>query len=235
VTIHIAMLQADPIHAGAQSLFVGGTTGDDKPIQVSPANGPGGGLTVRINGTVIGPSNGQPTVFHPTGRIVVYGQDGDDKIKVDAGITTSAWLYGGPGNDTLIGGTGADVLVGGSDDDMLEGGRGRDILLGGFGADELDGGRDDDFLIGDRYRQEHSEVALAAIRAEWTREDLSAADRRVHLRFGGGLNGPYLIDFNTVGGDGLSDTLTGGDGADWFFMVQVLDLITDLKDEDLRF
>ena len=80
-------------------------------------------------------------------RVVVYGLDGNDKLKVSGGTEVPAWLFGGGGDDDLDGGKGNDVLVGGAGDDKLKGFDGNDLLIGGIGADDLDGGKGADILV----------------------------------------------------------------------------------------
>jgi hypothetical protein len=43
------------------------------------------------------------------------------------------------------------------------------------------------------------------------------AGRVSDLSNGGGLNGQYLLNANTVHSDGLSNSLLGNGGLDWFF------------------
>src|SRR5207302_3563963 len=111
--------------------------GDDA-ITISPAAG--GKLQVSVNGVSLG-------TFAASGRLVVYGQAGDDDIQVAGSIANPAWLYGGGGNDRLKGGAGDDVLLGGDGDDLLVGGDGRDLMIGGRGADRLVGNAGDDILL----------------------------------------------------------------------------------------
>lgn len=59
-------------------------------------------------------------------RINIFGRGGYDTITVNAGLTASAFLDGGGGDDTLTGGGGADTLVGGTGNDTLAGGAGND-------------------------------------------------------------------------------------------------------------
>ena len=85
-------------------------------------------------------------------RIVVFGGDGRDHIKVHNSVgQIPAELFGGSGNDRLRGGNGHDVLVGGEGDDRLYGTDGRDLMIGGLGADQIFGDDDDDILIGGVY------------------------------------------------------------------------------------
>jgi Ca2+-binding RTX toxin-like protein len=112
-------------------LVIGGTTGSES-IAVTP--GPKDTVKARVGGVSLG-------TFSPTGKIVVYGQAGDDKIRVANRVGLPAWLYGGDGDDTLRGTGLADVLVGGA---------GNDVILAGAGIDDVDGGDGDDFLVGAR-------------------------------------------------------------------------------------
>src|SRR5207244_767321 len=100
------------------ALVVGGTTGDDR-IQFIKGVRPGYVLVI-INGKGQG-------VFRPTGRLIAYGQAGNDVIRVDARLGMATELYGGAGNDLLIGGRGPNLLVGGAGNDILIGNAGRDL------------------------------------------------------------------------------------------------------------
>src|SRR5258708_32709267 len=66
-----------------------------------------------------------------TGRIVVHGLSGNDKIAVSPKVTKSAWLFGDAGNDRLTGGGGNDLLVGGGGNDTLAAKAGANVLVGG--------------------------------------------------------------------------------------------------------
>jgi hypothetical protein len=131
VTIKVVDLQTDPFDPSKTDLAVGGTLGNDR-ITFRPGTG-NGTVVATLNGVVLGQ-------FTPTGRILAFGQDGNDDIQVDDGIQISAWLFGGAGNDHLQGGGGNDVLRGGAGNDNLDGGRGNDILIGGAGNDTLKAG-----------------------------------------------------------------------------------------------
>jgi CSLREA domain-containing protein len=205
------------------ALVVGGSTGSDV-IQVA-STGNAGAVAVTVNSQLLG-------TFTPTGRIIVFGQAGNDDIEVSGSITLSAWLYGGDGNDRLKGGAGHDLLFGEAGDDLLIGGGGRDLLIGGLGADRIVGNAGDDILIGGRTVFDADLAALDAVMKEWA----SSADystRVAHLTSGGGLNGAvFLLPDTTVIDDAAADVLTGSAGLDWFFANYqdggILDKITDL-------
>ena len=122
VSIVAANLQASELDPTQTDLFVGGTTGNDTiALALSGTN-----TTVTINAVSAG-------FFAPTGRIVVFGQAGNDNVSVASTITRNAWLYGDDGNDTLTGGGGNDVITGGAGTDSQVGGAGNDLYL--FDAD----------------------------------------------------------------------------------------------------
>src|SRR5207249_8578031 len=129
-------IKAVDVQAG--TLVIGGTTADDT-ISVTPADATGN-LAVTINSVSQG-------TFAAPAQLVVYGQSGNDQIKLltkKIGATTyyvtvPAALFGDAGNDTLDarGSTANNILVGGAGTDTLQGGSGRDLLIGGADVDTL--------------------------------------------------------------------------------------------------
>jgi Ca2+-binding RTX toxin-like protein len=226
VTIAVIALQE------GGDLAVGGTPGNDS-IQFSPA----GSVEARLNGASLG-------VFNPTGRLLGFGQAGDDQIQASGSIALSAWFDGGAGHDTIKGGAGDDVLLGGPGDDLLIGQSGRDLLIGGGGADRLVGNADDDILIAGFTDFDADLVALAAIQAEWTSEhDLATRLANLSGRteaegnpgYADRLNDVYFLKLGeTVWDDDEKDLLTGAAGDDWFFLDSDLDKATDLKGKRSR-
>jgi Ca2+-binding RTX toxin-like protein len=213
VAISAVALEADPLNSDQTMLVVGGTDGNDT-IRLLAA--PAGGIEVVINGASQG-------IFHPTGRLVVYGGDGNDDIAVAQEVTAQAWLYAGAGNDRLQAGGGSSVLIGGAGNDVLIGGSGRAVLIGGAGSDQLIGGAGEDLLIGGTTAFDANEAALAAILAEWS-SGRDYATRVANLSGTGSgprLNGDTLLTASgpgaTVFDDGDRDVLSGGTGLDWFF------------------
>src|SRR5262249_47163259 len=192
-----AELQVDPL--GGTALVVGGTTGADT-IAITPAGD--GAVRVKVNGTMQG-------TFAPTGRIIVYGQAGNDIITVSHGVKRSAWLYGGGGNDYLEGGGGNDVLLGGGGNDTLVGSCGRDLLIGGTGADQIWGNGGDDILIAGYTDRDRDPQALNQILTLWSSTTTSYQDR-VRLLKGG------LLSSGVVHDDGAVDLLIGSSGRDWY-------------------
>jgi Ca2+-binding RTX toxin-like protein len=204
--------QIDDLDPTRRSLVVQGRGNDS--IKFEP--GPDKGIRVTMNQVPTG-------TFLPTGRLIAYGVYGNTDIEVSDGITLSAWLYGGSGNNRLRGGGGNDVLMGGYGNDTLIGGGGRDLLIGNSDNGSLDGKSGDDILIGgstlydDAAYNPASEAALAAIMTEWT-SGHDYATRVNNLVNGGGLNGGYTLTPGvTVFNYGGMDVLDGGPGQDLFF------------------
>lgn len=76
------------------------------------------------------------------------GDIGSDTFNA-SGMTSSAFLDGGAGNDILIGGIANDAIGGGTGDDYIDGGRGNDVLRGGGGRDLIFGGDGNDIVFGE--------------------------------------------------------------------------------------
>jgi Tol biopolymer transport system component len=149
---------------------------------------------------------------------------------------------GGSGNDILLGNAlnnsltgrdGSDILVGNAGADSLSGGNGRDILIGGLGLDKLLGEGDDDILIAGRTTSDSIIGALTTIRTAWT--SASAYGTRVaQLRAGVGSPSVSLkATVNVLNDAGDDDLLTGGTGADWYFLA-VDDIISDLAGGEIK-
>lgn len=143
----------------------------------------------------------------------VAGGEGNDILRGDAADNI---LYGSGGNDLLLGEEG---------NDSLDGGSGRNVLIGGLGRDVLIGGGDEDILIAGYTAYDDDDTALVAILSEWTRSDLTYGERVDHLKYGGGVQDPYLLDATSVFGDAESNTLLGGGGLDLFFANLALDTV----------
>jgi Ca2+-binding RTX toxin-like protein len=178
------------------------------------APGAGNGVTLSYNGIALGTVT--PSGSLPFAHLVVYG----NVIHLSGGLAVPAVLFGGPGNDTLDaqGSSAANVLVGNGGNDTLLGGSGNDILIGGLGNDTLKGNGGDDILIGGTTRYDNDYVALFSLLREWSRSDESYGTRVSHLQgSGGGVNGSNVLTTATVLDDGVTDTLYGNAGTDWFF------------------
>jgi len=243
ITVSAVALEQDPIDASKWAVFVGGTAANDtitfKPGSISgqviaqmvtggtttigtwTPSGSGATFTVTVNGVTT--VNTTVPATATLGRVVAYGNLGDDNISVAKNgnkmFTVSAYLFGDGGNDTLdvSGSSGNNILVGAAGNDKLSGGSGRDILIGGGGTDTLKAGSGGDIVIGESTDYDSNMAALTALLAEWGGG--SSYNVRINHLSGqaGGLNGPYVLSNATVHSDGVSDSLFGGSDEEWFF------------------
>jgi Ca2+-binding RTX toxin-like protein len=106
-------------------------------------------------------------------------------------------LEGSGANDTIDGGAGDDAIWGNGGDDALTGDAGNDTILGGVGNDNIDGGAGDDVILGNAY------YFLTVIKSR---------DAHGYLESGTTYQVP-------LAGDGDTDHLLGGAGADQFDQV----------------
>jgi Ca2+-binding RTX toxin-like protein len=108
--------------------------------------------TLLVNNGAVAIVGGTATTANTT-LISIFGQGGDDNLKLDEtnGALPAALLSGGAGADSLTGGSGADTLLGGSGNDTLDGGKGSDVMFGGAGDDRFtwDPGEGSDRLVGE--------------------------------------------------------------------------------------
>ncbi len=222
VSITTIAVQSDPANPGQNCIVVGGTIGSDR--MRFEIDKPTGGVRVTLKGATLGVFSLLPTgasffsipssaSASRLGRLIAFGQAGDDVIEVASDVRLSAWLYGDAGSDQLSGGAGNNMLVGGADDDTLTVDAGRDVLLAGPGADTLIGGAGSDLLIAGANSFETSDAALSAVLRAWT-APTSYAARIAQLRAGllvATGNHRNLFDDTAI------DSLTGNDHQDWFF------------------
>ncbi len=176
------------------------------------------GLFWERNGVRYGPLTG-------IDKIVVFGGDGHDEIRVEGSVTVPAELHGeagndtlnaGAGNDTLYGGegddelvatTGDDLLFGGTGNDLLRAGDGNDTLHGGEGNDDLRAAKGNDLLFGD--------AGNDTLRGGQGDDTLHGGDGDDDLRSGQGNGVLYGEAGNdTLRGGNGNDSLFGGDGND---------------------
>ena len=228
-----AVVGSDPYHGGTTLVVappVAGTAHNKITVQSGSA-----GVWAVVDGVATAPVPG-------VSRVVVYGNEGDDDIKVADTAAIPVEFFGGEGNDRLKGGVLEDVLSGDEGDDMLVGAAGRDFLVGGDGADKIVGDAEDDILVGGIYDAFYyfdlRRDAAAGIMREWTGPNLFAS-RVENIRAGTEVTAWwYLIgegDFASVFDDFAADKLTGNAGQDWFFANKdgpVADKITDLLSAD---
>ena len=225
VTVAVANIQLDA--DGKRTLYIGGSTGEDR-IRVRERHGRNGEIFVKIretgdcteddddaNDCDNDCDNRSRFAFSTAGvdRIVVYGQSGDDYIRLGNNLDKSAVIFGGDGNDRIQGGGGTNILVGGNGNDILVGGDGRDLIIGGDGADQLSGKNADDILIAGWTDSDSDLTALRTIHGVWVGTGSNAA--RVAALTSATF--AFKLTDGTVHDDNDYDVLAGDSGIDWFF------------------
>ncbi len=246
ITIADVDVQSSVIQEGLTDLVIGGTFDDPNTgttsspiieghdtIEVVPS-ADGSKIMVKIGGQFVKQTiNGEQVdgEWDPTGYVIIYGGDGNDVIRIDAGVPKNVFAFGDAGNDTIAGGIHDDVLVGGGGDDSIVGNGGRDLIIGSSGMDymhgdnvaaSLLGAAGDDILVAGTTRYDSNITGLVAYIKEWTRTDgaeATYANRIKHLAGDpAGLNtADYLLKKETITNDYSIDTLLGGGGEDLFF------------------
>jgi Ca2+-binding RTX toxin-like protein len=124
--------------------------------------------------------------------------------------------------NNVLGGSGNNILVG-NGNNFLQGGSGRDILISGGGTSTLQAGGGEAVMIGAHYLFDTNLVALDRLMAEWSQTYslnpfLDYRIRVNHLEFGGGLNGPFLLNAVTVIPQPGVTTLISGGGFDFLIL-----------------
>jgi Ca2+-binding RTX toxin-like protein len=178
---------------------------------------PAGNLSGQIDGGGAPAGVGDWLDYSTNSTPVTVNLTTGSATRVAGGVTAIQNVLGGNGGNLLVGNALNNILVGGAGNDQLFAGSGRSILIGGGGADSLTGGVNDDILIGGRTAYDHNTTALDALLSEWSLPAVSYANRIAKLRSGVGPNQEFRLDNTTVLDDGVSDTLTGGAGSDWFW------------------
>lgn len=198
---------ADDTNPNLRTLTITGTPANDL---IAFTSGSGAGVIQAVIG-------GFPTgSFLSTGRLIAYGENGNDQISVDDGIALTAILYGGEGDDELTGGAGHDLIFGGIGSDKVTGGAGNDFLIGDSGADRIVGSAGHDVLVAGSVAAHLTRNDLLLIAQQWAAnrtEDSSTSDDVLDEVFSG------------------FDTLTGSSGADWF-IATLNDKVTDFKKQN---
>ncbi|GAW35550.1 bifunctional hemolysin/adenylate cyclase precursor [Roseovarius sp. A-2] len=117
-------------------------------------------------------------------------------------------LTGGSEDDTLYGSTASNVVRGFEGDDTLFGGGGADILFGGEGADQLIGGSGIDTAS---YANATAGVSVRLLNNSFQSGE-AVGDELISIE---NLTGSTFDD--TLGGDGNSNVIHGGDGHDQLY------------------
>ena len=134
VQVDAAQLRANAQNPALVDLIWGGTPGDDRIELVETS-----GTTVRVHETLLDGTTVDLTQVYSgvTGRVLAYGNAGNDRLDARGLATRQATLDGGGGNNTLHGGAAGDVLIGGSDG--AEGQQGSNVIIAGNGTNTIYG------------------------------------------------------------------------------------------------
>ena len=167
VTVDAVFVDPDPSNPARLALFVGGTNGADTIVV---RQGTTAGTSTWSSTGWTGASSPSRAAAVSIGRIIVYGNDGNDTITVNPNVgAIDAVLYGGAGNDTIRGGPAAATSsTAATGTTSCWAAPGRDVLVGGLGRTHSRGAADDDVLIGGTYRFSEDLDALAEVLGAWT-------------------------------------------------------------------
>jgi hypothetical protein len=228
-------LQALNVYAGTgRNRFVINSTPSNYYLTTSLYGGSGSNTMQIGNGT--------------QGRLYLYGGGNgtlDDttytgNVTVDLLLGSATGASAGVlGFENVYGGLGNNLIVGGGANDVLTGGPGNNLIIDGwrpaFGDPatshaQLNGGNwGNNLLIGGYTSYDQNLTALNALFAEWTRTDETLDQRIAHLRYGGGLNGSYVLNSSTVFEGSAQDTLSGanlpGATATTWFLAGAIDVL----------
>ncbi|MCY2968006.1 MAG: M10 family metallopeptidase C-terminal domain-containing protein, partial [Planctomycetota bacterium] len=229
VSVATAVLEVNPFDPTKTDLVVGGTSGADTLAFALVS----GKITATLNGTALGS-------FSPTGRIVAFGQEGNDTISLGSTITLPAWLSGDAGNDLLTGAAGADTLIGGAGNDSLTGGAGNDVYL--FAADSATGvdtvtdsaGVDTLDFSATTTQSITLNLGLTTSQVVNANLTLTLASATAFENVVGGAKNDVLTGntlANTLTGGGGNDRLVGGAGNDVYAFNADTALGSDILDE----
>jgi hypothetical protein len=162
-----------------------------------------------------GSLNGALTLDGGGGRNALDYTNYQGNVLVDLRTGTANGFAGGVKNiQDVIGGPDTNILVG-NGGNTLTGGAGRNLLIAGPTASTLTGNSDEDILVGGTTDYDMNAGALTAIMAEWSRTDLTYAQRVQDLLNGqDGFTVLGALNFHTNGG---GNTMDGGPGLDLFY------------------
>jgi Ca2+-binding RTX toxin-like protein len=198
--------------AGAADIHGGGGVNALRAVILDPDSDPEPDpVTITLTNTGLTFTGGAGAILFDSIQIAfLTAPDGDDLIDATA-FTGAARLNGGLGNDVLKGGPGVNILDGGAGDDLLifrpDGGLDLDGIIGGDGTDTLDfsafaaGLTLDLSILGATQLVVPGELQLLL-----TGNVLPLVDDIENVIGGSGAD--------TILGNGLNNSLTGGGGAD---------------------
>lgn len=202
------------VYRAGGDVFVHGRAVNDS-VSLSTSDGV---LTLDLNGSQYAWTASDISAV----RIRIH--DGDDLINASAG-STSFWMFGGTGHDTLTGGSGNDVL---------EGGAGNDSIAGSFGNDryvfDSDSALGNDVLFEAGSGTDTLDFSKTTTQPIVVRLD-STLLQTVNPNLGLSLGSAAAFD-NVIGG-ALDDMLTGNSLVNSLRGLSGSDIMTGLAGNDL--
>lgn len=166
-------------------LVWGGTRGADSvAFEQVP-----GTATIRVRDLLLigNPANQSREYDNVTGRVIAYGNAGDDQLDARGLSTIQATLNGNAGNNTLYGGAAGDILIGGSNGG--EGQQGNNTIIAGNGTNTIYGNA----VFGRKGVRGGDNLIVGG-----------SGDDTIYGNFGPGGNG----------GEGGRNVIIGGEGSD---------------------
>jgi Ca2+-binding RTX toxin-like protein len=130
------------------------------------------------------------------------------------GNTSANWIKGNDSNNTLKGGGGNDTLEGFGSDDEFEGGAGNDILRGGVGNDTynlIDSSDTVDETTGGSGTDDKVVLKGASVGGSWGQPGLGSYTLAAGVDI---LDATNVSTGMTLTGNGLANTIIGGNGND---------------------
>jgi Ca2+-binding RTX toxin-like protein len=206
--------------------LIGGTGSDNLSGGSGNDLGHGGTGTDTLNGGI-----GNDSLYGDQGNDKLDGNEGNDTLQGGTGADS---LFGGEGNDllwgfqnpldpanvngqlddnfndTLIGASGNDTAYGGGGSDLIDGGSGNDKLYGQNGADTIKGGQGNDNIFGG--------TGADYLIGQTGNDNLDGGAGSDILRGYNVTTNTTTRIQNSVNELNQRDILTGGSGADQFYI-----------------
>jgi len=174
--------------------------------------------------TIYGGSGSDIINFSAQSSSTVHGEDGDDTITATGSTSSSSrFIYGDAGNDTITGSSDVDYIYGGADNDVIKGVAGADHLFGEDGNDTFlanstsdfvyyDGGTGTDTIIVPSPQNgfSYTQLRFASLTSIEVIEDQNATKDAFIFGNGLDLREITLKNIDGVEGESGNDNLKGG-------------------------
>jgi hypothetical protein len=130
-------------------------------------------------------------------------------------------------------GGGPTVVVGGNGKNTIRGGSGFDILIGGLGSSTMNAQDGQSILIAGTTNYGADPEALTALENAWDNPNVPIQTRVTTIESGVGLANQFKLTADTVHANGVTNTLIGGSGMDWYFASLPPDTIKKMFGQDV--